>query len=83
MKGINNDLSEKDGDVPAVSLSVGVAYSSKGLDADVMFRNADAALYYVKQNGRSGCQFYSDELETFASLKLTSISKTDEITEKK
>ena len=83
MKGINNDLSEKDGDVPAVSLSVGVAYSSKGLDADVMFRHADAALYYVKQNGRSGCQFYSDELETFASLKLTSISKTDEITEKK
>lgn len=76
---INSDLGEKDGDIPAVSLSVGVAYSDKALDADVMFRHADAALYYVKQNGRRGCQFYSDELETFASLKLTSISKTDEI----
>lgn len=81
MKGINSDLSEKDGDIPAVSLSVGVAYSDKGLDADVMFRHADAALYYVKQNGRKGCQFYSDELESLASLKLTSISKTDEIAE--
>ncbi|MCR5489639.1 MAG: GGDEF domain-containing protein [Saccharofermentans sp.] len=77
MQRINNDLGERDGDVPAVSLSIGVAYSEEGLDPDVMFRRADAALYYVKQNGRNGCRFYSDELETLASLKLTSISKAD------
>ena len=81
MNGINQELGKADGDIPSVTLSVGVAYSDKGLEADEMFKRADTALYYVKQNGRSGCQFYSDKFETLASLNLTSISKTDEISE--
>ena len=57
---INNDLQRTDDGVPAISLSIGIAYDPEGQEPDEMFRRADAALYHVKQNGRSGCCFYSD-----------------------
>ena len=57
---INNDLQITDDGVPSISLSIGIAYDPEGQEPDEMFRRADAALYHVKQNGRSGCCFYSD-----------------------
>ena len=31
--------------------------------SEEMFRQADIALYYVKDHGRDGCCFYSDALK--------------------
>lgn len=44
--------------VPAVSLSVGVAFSDRKNPGDSIFKDADKALYYVKEHGRGGCSFY-------------------------
>ena len=77
MRSINEDLCRVEDDVPAISLSVGVAYCDEGLAPDVLFHRADTALYFVKENGRNGCRFYSDDLEELAARKLTSISETD------
>lgn len=60
---IRRDLiNTKDG-LPRITLSIGVAYDHEGTDPDELFRRADAALYHVKNNGRSGCAFYSDGLK--------------------
>ena len=46
-----------------VSSSVGVAvYPSDGASADVLLRNADAAMYKAKENGRNAVQFFTAEL---------------------
>ena len=60
---INQDLSVESDGVPPISLSVGVSYHPEGIEPDEMFREADTALYYVKENGRSGCCFYTDKLK--------------------
>ena len=46
-----------------VSSSIGVAvYPSDGDSADVLLRNADAAMYKAKENGRNAVQFFTAEL---------------------
>ena len=46
-----------------VSSSIGVAvYPSDGASADVLLRNADAAMYKAKENGRNAVQFFTAEL---------------------
>ena len=60
MKYIGMELSEMVNDVPPITLSVGVSYNDKSTDPEEMFRQADAALYQVKENGRNGCKFYSE-----------------------
>ena len=46
------------GDVPAVSISVGVAFADrKNPDGDI-FKDADTALYRVKSSGRCGCEIF-------------------------
>lgn len=79
MHMINEELSDVSDGVPKISLSAGVSFDSKCVDPDEMFRRADTALYHVKENGRNGCSFYSDELKDLVSLKKTSISQTDDI----
>lgn len=44
--------------IPAVSLSVGVAFSDRENPGEDIFKDADRALYHVKENGRNGCWFY-------------------------
>ena len=44
--------------LPAISLSVGVAFSDKENPGESIFKDADKALYYVKEHGKSGCGFY-------------------------
>ncbi len=45
-------------DLPPVSLSVGVAFSDRKNPKGDIFRDADAALYKVKEAGRNGCVIY-------------------------
>ena len=57
---INGSLSRPEGDLPSVSLSVGVAFSESGF-AENLYGNAASALYAVKEQGRRGCAFYVPE----------------------
>lgn len=50
----------KDGIKP-VSLSVGVAFSLEGF-SDQLYKNADAALYEVKEHGKRGCKIFKKVL---------------------
>lgn len=45
--------------LPAISLSVGVAFSEEGF-VDDLVAQADSALYKVKKGGRCNCSFYEE-----------------------
>ncbi|WP_148864650.1 putative bifunctional diguanylate cyclase/phosphodiesterase [Marinobacter fonticola] len=47
-----------------VSATLGVAvYPQSGLDADILLRNADVALYRAKESGRNHYQFYTEGMQ--------------------
>jgi diguanylate cyclase (GGDEF)-like protein len=54
---INKKLQNSEDDVPNLSISVGMAFSSSGY-RDTLFKKADQALYSVKENGRCGYAIY-------------------------
>lgn len=58
IKAVNEELGTENENIPAVSLSVGVAFSDRENPGESIFKDADKALYYVKENGRNGCKFY-------------------------
>lgn len=41
-----------------VTLVLGVAFTDRTNPGESIFKDADKALYKVKQNGRHGCDFY-------------------------
>lgn len=48
-----------------VSVSIGIAvYPADGEDGDTLLRNADAAMYQAKQQGKSTYRYYSDSMNT-------------------
>ncbi|MBY3433271.1 EAL domain-containing protein [Rhizobium laguerreae] len=47
-----------------IGASVGVAFGHPNIDADVLLRNADIALYEVKNSGRGGYAFFRKAMET-------------------
>ena len=55
VKSINRDLANDDDGLPKLSVSVGISMCSKDLTPHEWYREADAALYEVKRNGRNGC----------------------------
>jgi diguanylate cyclase (GGDEF)-like protein len=56
----------------AVSPSIGIAvFPRDGANADVLIRNADAAMYLAKDRGRSNFQFFSESLSQTASSTLS------------
>ena len=55
---VNESLTHPDDGLPAVSLSVGVAFSDRDNPGDSIFKDADKALYETKENGKCGCTFY-------------------------
>ena len=57
---INGILQNPTDELPPISLSVGVAFSTNGYDQQ-LYHNADQALYIVKENGRCGCSI-SEEI---------------------
>lgn len=55
---INKELAKAEENLPAISLSVGVAFSDRENPGESIFKDADKALYYIKEHGKSGCGFY-------------------------
>lgn len=55
---INRQLSVPESGIPAVSLSVGVAFTDREKPGKSLFTDADKALYYTKYHGKDGCSFY-------------------------
>lgn len=58
IKHANDLLQNPKDDLPPVSLSVGVAFSDRENPQGDIFKDADVALYRVKEAGRNGCQVY-------------------------
>ena len=58
---MNDLLQHPKDDLPPVSLSVGVAFSDRETPHGDIFRDADAALYKVKEAGRKGCAVFGQE----------------------
>ena len=54
----NEMLQHPKDDLPPVSLSVGVAFSDRANPQGDIFKDADSALYRVKEAGRKGCAIY-------------------------
>ncbi|MGA7935394.1 MAG: EAL domain-containing protein [Kovacikia sp.] len=54
-----------------ISNSIGIAlYPEDGTDAQTLLKNADAALYRVKEEGRNGYQFYTPAINFKATERL-------------
>ena len=68
VKQINEDLAETEDGLPAVSVSVGVSMCRGNENSQEMFREADIALYYVKDHGRSNCSFYEPTMRAQAKI---------------
>lgn len=60
---VEEKLAESEEGVPAVSLSVGIAFSDRENPGESIFKDADKALYYVKEHGRNGYSFYSGDVQ--------------------
>ena len=60
MERLNESLNHprRSNDIPPVSLSIGIAFTEKNLKFDQLYKNADSALYIVKEKGRCGYGFY-------------------------
>lgn len=58
MERLNRKLQNPDDGLPAVSISVGVAFGDRDNPTDDIYKDADSALYRVKESGRAGCAFY-------------------------
>ena len=54
---MNQILKENEEGLPPISISAGVAFGKEGITIDELFKNADKALYEVKENGRNGVVF--------------------------
>lgn len=54
-----------------VNFSMGIAlYPEDGTQIDTLIKHADAAMYHVKENGKKGFQFYSEEMKTLHARNL-------------
>lgn len=50
-----------------ISVSIGISvYPDDGQDAETLIKNADAAMYNAKENGRNNCQFFMQDMNTRA-----------------
>lgn len=51
-------LADTSDGLPAMTLSIGVAFNDGTLGGDQIYKNADSALYLAKEAGRNGYRFY-------------------------
>ena len=59
----NDQLQHPRDGLPKVSLSVGAAFSDRENPQGDIFKDADTALYRMKQSGRCGCMVYGMEMD--------------------
>ena len=59
IRRINDTLAEKKDDLPAVSVSAGIAHGAGAASAEELLEQAGKALAQTKQTGRKGYTFYS------------------------
>ena len=64
VRHINDTLQQPEGSAPPASLSVGVAFSDRRDPQGDLFKDADTALYQVKEQGRCGCRIYGEDTVT-------------------
>lgn len=57
---ITSMLQNTDDGLPAITLSIGIAFGDGDCPVGHLHKNADLALYEVKENGRNGHRFYAD-----------------------
>lgn len=60
LRRISRALKDTSDGVPAVTLSVGVAFNDRDGGTNDIFKDADRALYVVKTHGRDGVEFYGE-----------------------
>ena len=54
-----------------ITASIGISvYPHDGADADALMKNADAAMYYAKDQGKNNIQFYNKSINAAASERL-------------
>ncbi|MDT8371168.1 MAG: EAL domain-containing protein [Gammaproteobacteria bacterium] len=74
-----------DGTEVNISPSIGISlFPADGRDVETLIKNADAAMYHAKKNGRNNFQFYSAEMNAQASERLameTSLRRAVELNE--
>lgn len=58
IKAVNEKLAISEEGIPEVSISVGVAFSDRENPEDDIFKDADKALYHVKEHGKNGCHIF-------------------------
>ena len=56
---VNEKLVNIKDNIKPVSVSVGVAFNESGFSED-LFKNADRALYIVKEKGKRGCEIFDE-----------------------
>ena len=64
------DLKNPEGDIPAVTLSIGVAFTDRQIPDKGLFKTADLALYRVKNSGRNGVGFSNESGEVDLTTEL-------------
>jgi len=66
-----------------VTGSIGIAlYPEDGADLETLFKNADAAMYRVKQEGRHGYHFFTAEMQTHSARHLRLVNALRQATER-
>ena len=60
LRRISEGLRNTTDGLPAVTLSIGAAFSDRQNGTDDIFKDADRALYAVKTHGRDACEFYGE-----------------------
>ena len=57
---VNSILANDSDNLPLITLSVGVAFSTEGMSDRDIYRAAESALHHVQNNGRNGLAFYGE-----------------------
>jgi diguanylate cyclase (GGDEF)-like protein/PAS domain S-box-containing protein len=53
-----------------LTVSVGIALATPGASPETLLRNADAAMYRAKEQGRARCEFFDETMQTEAASRL-------------
>ena len=53
-----------------VGLSIGISLSDKNITPEILVRNADLAMYDVKEHGRNNYRFFTEKMHNFISKKV-------------